>query len=253
MKTVIYALVFCVCNPLFALSSHALTLNSGEREVQLIELYTSEGCSSCPAADRWMSAQRNSDELWKSFVPVAFHVDYWDYLGWKDKFAEKAFSDRQRLHQRQGNVSNVYTPSFVIQGKEWRGWFQGEKRPPQRNRIAGNLRLGLEKQIASINYNPKTQIDTVIVNVVVLGFGLKHSILRGENAGSELHHDFIVLQHQKKASRVRDNLLSAEFVLPELDNFDYTKLAVAAWITSGEQIKPLQAVGGWYEIASLKP
>src|SRR3977135_776940 len=61
----------------------------------LIELYTSEGCSSCPPAEEWMSGLKNQPRLWQDIVPVAFHVDYWDHLGWKDSFASKIWNERQ--------------------------------------------------------------------------------------------------------------------------------------------------------------
>src|SRR4051812_18118930 len=61
---------------------------------QLIELFTSEGCSSCPPADEWLHDLGKQPGLWTDFVPVAFHVDYWDYLGWKDIFSTPEFSER---------------------------------------------------------------------------------------------------------------------------------------------------------------
>jgi hypothetical protein len=74
----------------------AQTFQSGPARVGLLELYTSEGCSSCPPAESWLSGLAGNDALWKDVVPVAFHVDYWDYLGWRDVFASSAFSERQR-------------------------------------------------------------------------------------------------------------------------------------------------------------
>ena len=73
-----------------AIANHAtaasLTLSSQEQRTTLIELYTSEGCSSCPPADRWLSRLKDDPRLWKQIVPLAFHVDYWNYLGWRDRF-----------------------------------------------------------------------------------------------------------------------------------------------------------------------
>jgi len=219
-------------------------LTSGDRQVQLIELYTSEGCSSCPAADRWLSRLQTDRGLWSKFVPLAFHVDYWDYLGWEDKFAEEAFSDRQHLHRSQGNISRVYTPGFVIQGQEWRGWFQKETRPPQSKQKVGELKLILENGVAHVNFLPTIEISQAEINFVVLGFGLGHSILNGENAGTRLEHDFVVLNHQLKPADFSNNELNATFKLkPEPQS---SRLAVAAWVTSANQLKPVQTVGGWY-------
>ncbi len=68
---------------------------SGPEQTALIELYTSEGCSSCPPAEAWMSHLKDDPGLWKQFVPIAFHVDYWDRLGWRDRFSSKRWTERQ--------------------------------------------------------------------------------------------------------------------------------------------------------------
>lgn len=92
---------------------------SGATRNRLIELYTSEGCSSCPPADRWLS------QLPRDFgvVPLAFHVDYWDRLGWKDRFAQAAFSQRQR--DRNRGFGWVYTPQLMLDGEDFRSWHRG--------------------------------------------------------------------------------------------------------------------------------
>src|SRR5258708_25419045 len=82
---------------------------SGERTVALVELYTSEGCSSCPPADRWLSS------IGRTFppdrvAPLALHVDYWDYIGWKDPYARREFSQRQRPLSHPPPPAPVYTP-----------------------------------------------------------------------------------------------------------------------------------------------
>jgi hypothetical protein len=99
-----------------------LTFQSSGKQTALIELYTSEGCSSCPPAETWLSRLKESPGLWKDFVPLAFHVDYWDYLGWRDPWANKSFSDRQRAYAKQWRSESIYTPGFVLNGKEWRDW-----------------------------------------------------------------------------------------------------------------------------------
>ena len=98
--------------------AHAIDFESGEHKVSLLELYTSEGCSSCPPADRWLSDLKNHHQLWKNVVPVAFHVDYWDYIGWQDRFADGRYSQRQRDFAREQSLTTVYTPGFILNGKE---------------------------------------------------------------------------------------------------------------------------------------
>src|SRR5581483_3259392 len=98
-----------------------VTLRSGDSQASLIELFSSEGCSSCPPAEEWLSGLQTSNGLWKEFVPVSFHVDYWDYLGWKDKWASPEFTRRQRSYASLFNSDSVYTPEFVLNGREWKG------------------------------------------------------------------------------------------------------------------------------------
>ena len=79
-----------------------IEISSGENNTPLLELFTSEGCSSCPPAEEWLSRQSKSPELWKRFVPVAFHVDYWNYLGWTDPYSSPEWSARQRDYSDSG-------------------------------------------------------------------------------------------------------------------------------------------------------
>lgn len=117
------------------------TFSSGVRRVSLVELYTSEGCSSCPRADAWLGALKDKPGLWKRFVPVAFDVDYWDGLGWPDRFAKPVWTERQRNYARHWRSRSVYTPGFAVDGKEWRGFFRGETLPDQPDELPGNLTL----------------------------------------------------------------------------------------------------------------
>ncbi|MEI9864471.1 MAG: DUF1223 domain-containing protein [Limisphaerales bacterium] len=76
-----------------------------------------------------MSGLTTSPRLWKDFAPVAFHVDYWDYLGWKDRWSDAAFSERQRAYAQVWHAENIYTPEFVLNGKEWHDWFTAKTGP----------------------------------------------------------------------------------------------------------------------------
>ena len=97
-----------------------LAFQSGPKKVQLLELFTSEGCSSCPPAEASFSRLVNDPRLWHEFVPVAFHVDYWDGLGWKDPFASFEWTKRQQTYAEKWKAESVYTPAFVLDGREWR-------------------------------------------------------------------------------------------------------------------------------------
>src|SRR5256886_6671722 len=99
---------------------------SGERTVALVELYTSQGCSSCPPADRWLSGLGARGYVPQRVVPLPLHVDYWDYIGWKDPFAKGEFSARQRKLTQLQRSALVYTPQVLLQGQDFRGWSGGE-------------------------------------------------------------------------------------------------------------------------------
>jgi hypothetical protein len=95
---------------------------SGERTAALVELYTSEGCSSCPPADRWLSSLAARGYAPERVVPLALHVDYWDYIGWKDPYAKREFSQRQRKLTQRQRLALVYTPQVLLQGRDFRRW-----------------------------------------------------------------------------------------------------------------------------------
>src|SRR5712671_5590397 len=121
------------------MSATPVQFQSGATQTGLLELYTSEGCSSCPPAELWLSRLKESPKLWKDFVPVAFHVDYWDYLGWRDPWANKSFSERQHAYARAWRSDSVYTPGFVLNGKEWRAWSKQKDGPKSAGVKAGVL------------------------------------------------------------------------------------------------------------------
>jgi len=109
---------------LFSLPAFAgdpIVVSSGDKQTAVVELYTSEGCSSCPSADRWLSRliEVPKDEL--DVLALAFHVDYWDYLGWKDRFSSAANTRRQRQLGTNNQQSTIYTPEFFVNGREVRG------------------------------------------------------------------------------------------------------------------------------------
>src|SRR5690606_4371889 len=80
----------------------------------VVELFTSQGCSSCPPADALLTSLSERDDV----VALAYHVDYWDYIGWEDTFGDKGFSDRQRGYAKSWGSSRIFTPQMVINGAE---------------------------------------------------------------------------------------------------------------------------------------
>src|SRR5688572_7390063 len=110
-RTVLGALVagLVACGPRLAAAADACTAASPRTIVPVVELYTSEGCNSCPPADRWLSTLKAAPDV----VALAFHVDYWDRLGWKDRFASAAFTQRQANQQASTGARFSYTPQVI--------------------------------------------------------------------------------------------------------------------------------------------
>ena len=219
---------------------------SSEEQVTLVELYTSEGCSSCPAADRWLTSLKDADDLWQKYIPLAFHVDYWNKLGWPDRFSDHSYSVRQASHQIQNNVQSVYTPEFVINGNEWRGFFNPATRNEPVNHSTskpGRLLLTHNSGKATVQFDrllyPEESSEPIIANLAYLGTNLKTKILKGENAGKELHHDFVVLEMQSQEND--GSVWKFDLDVPE----DAT--AIVAWLSFPSNLSPLQAVGGYLD------
>jgi hypothetical protein len=222
-----------------------LLLESPGPRVSLLELYTSEGCSSCPPADRWVSQLRDDPRLWREVVPVAFHVDYWDYIGWKDRFASPVYGNRQRDYARNRHVGTVYTPGFVLAGKEWRSWFYRPVLKVEKGVQAGNLKLSVNGQQAKATFTPSGLLSGELeMHVAVLGFGLTSEVQSGENDGRTLEHDFVVLGYRSLPTEQNNSIHTASFSLPQL-RVDSDRKAIAAWLSAPGDPSPIQAVGGW--------
>jgi hypothetical protein len=228
--------------PLFA---EPITFESAETPVTLIELFTSEGCSSCPPADAWMSKLKASPELWKSFVPVAFHVDYWNGLGWPDRFSSRANTERQHRYAAAWRSSSVYTPGLVLNGREWSEWNGRETLPAPSSAKVGRLRVIVRDRMrAQVIFTPSdTGAKPQQVELALLGANLESDVKRGENSGRKLRHDFVVLYLATAALTPDGARCTATLALPEKTS--ETPAALAAWVTSGDAQPPIQATGGW--------
>ena len=227
-------------------------VQSGDKQVQLIELYTSEGCSSCPPADKYISQLLADSNLWLTRIPLAFHVDYWNYIGWIDPFAKAEHSARQRLHSRYGNVRSVYTPSFVVDGSEWTGFFNGSPWPVAKPDNPGNLQLVYDGSNVDVTFSPAASVagitSAMTLRIAWLGAGLESMVKNGENRGKKLRHNFVVLRSKT------DQLTVAQGFHTRLSftssNLPYAeKYALVAWLEDKRTHKPVQAAGGWVELA----
>ncbi len=160
----------------------------------LFELYTSEGCSSCPPADRWLSALRDEPGV----VALAFHVDYWDRLGWKDRFASPAYTQRQ-AQQRPGNGARFsYTPQVVVDGLDRPRWYAGGAPAAAGARAPAKVDIELVRDgkavSASVNARPGAPARLAAYWAVTEN-GHSTAVKAGENHGATLTHDFVVRRY----------------------------------------------------------
>jgi len=217
----------------------AQTFQSLSTKTQLLELYSSQGCSSCPPAERWISKQVHNPELWQTVIPVVFHVDYWDYLGWKDPFSKKRYSSRQRTYHHQGAISSVYTPGMVLDGHEWRGWYKNHSLPTS-NKRPGLLSATLNESLLKIHFEHAIPLN---VNIALLGFNFKTDVKNGENNGKHFTEDFIVLDTINKFSK--DGIWNID--ITSMHQQSNQRYALAIWINKPESLQPIQATGGWLD------
>ncbi len=219
-------------------ADESIEFASDNKQTMMVELFTSQGCSSCPPAERWLNKFENNKKLWNEVVPIAFHVDYWDRLGWPDPYANHAYSARQYRHQQQGHVRSVYTPGILVNGKEWRGWIRG-KDFPKGNDEAGILSFNANSQKVKINYSKATKEH--VLNIALLGVGIKTDVQRGENKGKQLEQEFVALSHHMYSAGVD----GWEIDLPKEASENAERYALAIWVSSMNNISPIQATGHW--------
>lgn len=242
--------IFTLLLLLFSSTAFSQSFSSTTQATQLIELYTSEGCSSCPPADRWLNKLKNNPDLWSKFIPMAFHVDYWDYIGWKDPFANSQFSARQYQYARESNLSSVYTPSMLLGGREWTAWRRySDLKLPASGFTTGRLSITVDSDELIANYQATaSQSSALILNIAILGFNVESNVNAGENIGHTFTYNFVVLGFERVAMKQADNGLYTISVdaLPKLSQ-SASKLAISTWVNTENSLTPLQATGGWIE------
>ena len=203
---------------------------SGASTVPLLELYTSEGFSSCPPADKWLSnLKQDSSQL----ILLAFHVDYWDYIGWKDKFSKAEYSNRQRKIAAFNSAGFVYTPQFVMNGRDFKGsdgsrlnsMVDSSKKLASRAKLSlsaatqanGEITLTVDAQAVR-----PSDIKNSDVFVAIYENKLVSKVNAGENNGRELKHDYVVREFFGAYQINNKNAFSKNFTIkPDLKNRGY--------------------------------
>lgn len=180
----------------------ACSARSGPQTTALVELYTSEGCDSCPPADRWLASSFRAGAAPAGAVALAFHVDYWDRLGWKDRFASAAYTERQYDVTRTGNARFAYTPQVVLQGRDFPDW-RGK------GTLAAIAAINARRARAGVTVDASMKDGAIDVHAVadvaaaadrrdaalfvaLTENSLMTDVKAGENAGARLTHDHVV-------------------------------------------------------------
>jgi len=232
-----------LCTGVTLATAGDLQLQSGPQRTVMIELYTSEGCSSCPPAEAFLDDLVENKQLWQRYIPLAFHVDYWDYLGWRDRFASHANSQRQQSYARVLRAGTVYTPEFFVNGKEWRRGFFGGK-PPESTDQVGTLRVALHANRLSATFAPQHSYTLPLqLHIALLGMDLPSDIRAGENAGRHTTHQFVVLAH----TQVTSDQLHWQTTLPQIGKLQSKRAALVVWVSAPNDPTPLQATGAYIE------
>lgn len=176
---------------------------SGPHRVALLELYTSEGCDSCPAADKWVSELPARKFTVDRVIPLAFHVDYWNHLGWTDPFSQAAFSRRQRAHSNRRGVGFVVTPQLLLNGEDFRRGsvsdnFSDKIRAINLSKAQAEIRLKVSHSndvlVGALEVRVGGDAETRRADVYLALYenNLVTAVSAGENNGRLLKHDFVV-------------------------------------------------------------
>jgi len=181
---------FALATPAGASATSTCSAQSGPTVPAVIELYTSEGCSSCPPADRWLSALKGRDGV----VALAFHVDYWDGLGWKDRFAQPQFTQRQNATQHTSGARFAYTPQVILDSRDAPNWSSLPPAVLQRKTPATvGLTLAHDATGLALTVAPGAGAPARLSGyVAVVDDGLQTHVGAGENRGETLRQDGVV-------------------------------------------------------------
>ncbi|MFM9835020.1 MAG: DUF1223 domain-containing protein [Methylophilaceae bacterium] len=235
--------VVLISTPALSIAAEC-SAKSGLQTVPLLELYTSEGCSSCPPADKWLSGLKVDAS---KVTPLAFHVDYWDYIGWKDRFAKAEYSDRQRKTADLGNSSYVYTPQFVLNGRDFRGVgsdsrFNSALESQLKQMARANLKLDAISEAdgtITLKANAEAAAKHADVFIALYENKLVSQVKAGENSGSTLKHDYVV--RELFGAYPVSGQFSKNFTLkPEWKNKDAGAVIFVQDSSNGEILQSLQ-------------
>jgi len=238
------------------LENSVKTSKSPENRVVLLELYTSEGCSSCPPADQFLSSLKSAGISDQQLIPMAFHVTYWDYIGWKDRFANQQFDKRQREQASKNKLTTIYTPQFVLSGDDYRSYATFSEDVNKRAVEKATVAISLSAYISSDGKGTEmmhlglsgdismNEVEDVGFYLVVIEDNLTSDVYEGENDGRKLQHDYVVRQllgpyyQSEQESKLRREQTIA--LQPEWKREDLSIVAFAENPKTGEVLQAVR-------------
>ena len=249
LKPCAFLLCLLIAFPVLAENSRIITATSPPYRVALLELYTSEGCSSCPPADRWLSSLKDSAITGRQVVPLAFHVTYWDYIGWKDRFASPQHDQRQRRLAALAHSRTVYTPQFMLNGRDFRRArnLDSDIRKINDGPAALDLHLTVAEAQPDV-LDVGVDVDgamrsSTAIYIVLYENGLSSDVNDGENEGEHLRHDYVVRRiYSPQPRSSTDNKTTVRQSIPLENDWRRENMGIVAFAQDMDSGEVLQAV-----------
>lgn len=232
------------------LSWAACDVKTGSKTAALVELYTSEGCSSCPPADKQLSQFPSRAYSLEQVVPISLHVDYWDYIGWKEPFAQPRFSERQNWLVHANGHKTSFTPHFFVSGREvrdWRGNLGDELKRVTAEPARASIHIHAEStgsgaiSVAASATAPRTS-DELALFVALTENELTSRVSAGENRGVTLSHDHVVREWIGPIALNGGHVDFKQAVTPR-SNWNSAQLGVVGFVQDLRTGQVLQAAG----------
>jgi hypothetical protein len=219
----------------------ACGVRSATQVPPVVELYTSEGCSSCPPADQWLSALKSNGDI----VAMAFHVDYWDRLGWRDRFASPAFTQRQAREQEHNGADFSYTPQVVLDGADHKRWYRNAGLQPEpQSRPLATVQLALTRDGSRYTavVTPTTGAPPKLAAYwTVTEDNHVTAVKAGENRGATLKHDYVVREYLPVAAWQAKGSVSLQYTVRSADDAAHPR-HVNLVVIDASTGRPVQAV-----------
>lgn len=254
-KHILIALLLLSSAPAYAF--RPLILHTGKNQVKVLEFYTSEACEKCEAPEKWLASLRSDKGLFKKFIAVSFHIPtappalpennivpsgtpdsavtpeptVQPTPLWVDIFAKPDFSSRKKE-----------APSFVFSGEDW-SWSEDAKLALDKPEDVGDLSVARNRlKEFEITFSPKEKLDSVNINVALLGSGISRQVTIA-GAAKTLAENFVVLEFVTRSLHKSGNVFSGHVKLDMAKNADVKTFSAVFWTTNNDS-KPIQATGG---------